>query len=89
MMTTRSAPVVSLSVKSRPAASGTPRAAKKPGETDRNFARGSSSPFSRTRPSTENENAGPELRASRQGTLLASATWSTPGSSVTRRRTSR
>jgi hypothetical protein len=65
---------VSASLKSRPARSGTPSAAKKPGDTERNFARGSSSPSSRTRPSTENMNGGPELRASRQGTLLASAT---------------
>ena len=44
-MTTGSASRRSASVKSRPAMIGTPSAAKNPGETVRNCARGSSSPF--------------------------------------------
>ena len=45
MMTTGSASLRSASLKSRPATIGTPSAAKKPGDTVRNRARGSSSPF--------------------------------------------
>ena len=45
MITTGSASLRSASVKSRPAMIGTPSAAKKPGDTVRNRARGSSSPF--------------------------------------------
>ena len=44
-MTTRSPSARSASEKSRPATIGTPSEAKKPGETVRNRARGSSSPF--------------------------------------------
>ena len=44
-MTTFSASRRSASVKSRPATIGTPSDAKNPGETVRNRARGSSSPF--------------------------------------------
>ena len=44
-MTTGSASRRSASVKSRPAMIGTPSAAKNPGDTVRNRARGSSSPF--------------------------------------------
>ena len=89
MMTTFSAPRRSPSLKSRPATIGMPSAAKKPGDTDRNRARGSSWPFSRVRPSTENWKPSPKLPASRHGTLLPNATRSTPGTVVSLRCTSR
>src|SRR6266849_2849558 len=54
MITTGSPPRRSLSSKSRPATIGTPRAAKNPGETTRNCARGSSSRTAFTWPSPEN-----------------------------------
>ena len=81
MITTRSLSRRSPSLKSRPASSGTPSAAKKPGETVRNCARGSSSALARTWPSTESWKPGPKLPASRHGTCVPTATRSTPGSS--------
>ena len=47
MITTRSAPSLSPSLKSRPAATGTPNVAKNPGDTERKFAR---SPAHRSAP---------------------------------------
>ena len=57
--------------------------ALKPGETVRNRARGSSSPFALRYPSAENCAA--KNPASRHGTAVPTATRSTPGSSVMRR----
>ena len=79
-MTTDSASRRSPSLKSRPAMMGTPSAAKKPGDTVRSCARGSSSPGMETRPSAEKAKPGPKLPASRQGTTVPTATRSTPGS---------
>ena len=89
MMTTFSAPRRSRSLKSRPATIGIPSAAKKPGDTERKRARGSSWPFTRARPSTENWKPSPKLPASRHGTVLPKATRSTPGTAATVRCTSR
>ena len=67
---------------------GTPSAAKNPGDTVRNRARGSSSPLAFAYPSTENWKPGPNVPASRHGTIVPTATRSTPGSSPMRRITS-
>ena len=60
---------------------GTPSAAKKPGDTVRKRARGSSSPFG-LRVALDGElEARTEAPASRHGTTVPTATRSTPGSS--------
>jgi len=89
MMTTFSPLSSSWAVKSRPATSGMPRVAKKPGEIVRKRARGSSSPFSFFSPSTVKAKPGPKPPASRHGTVLPLETRSTPGTCATRRCTSR
>ena len=84
-ITTRSLPRRSSSVKSRPATTGTPSAAKKPGADARAAARAGSllrrpacSPRRRT-------GRADHVPASRQGTKLPTATPSTPGSWPMRR----
>src|SRR6185437_12056292 len=87
MMTTGSAPDLSLSRKSRPASSGTPRVEKYAGDTERKLARRSSTPFLRGAPSTANSKLMVVVCVSRQGTMKPEATLSTPGSWATRRTT--
>ena len=70
-MTTFSASRRSASLKSRPAMIGTPSAAKNPGETVRNRARGSSSPFGLRIALDRELRVGPNAPASRHGTTRA------------------
>ena len=88
MMTTISVSRRSLSLKSRPANSGEPRAAKNLGEIARICALGSVAPGALTCPSAENSNPDPNELASRHGTTVPAATPSTPGNSRTLRRVS-